>query len=166
MKDLPDFVLNKEYENYYLLDDQQEAEIRDQIFYFSSRIGGKEILVDIRNLAVSEEYKQYQFTRLVVSPGAKLDLFKNKVDDRFYLDSFVGHYYLNDDTNLWEFYYSALTSLCIFACNNEVKDIYEEIFNPYEENTIKQKLDFLFLMVDEKRKNEFVEKLYENYHWK
>lgn len=166
MKDLPDFVFNKEYENYYLLSEDQDFSIRKEIFNFSSRIGGKEILVDIRNLSLDKKYKQYQFSRLTVSPNTKFSLFDTIVGQDLFLESLIGHYYISDNTHQWEYYCSVMAELCVFACNNEVKDIYEELFNPYGESTIKTKLDMLFFMVDEKKKNEFVEKLYKNYHWK
>jgi len=167
---LPKYILRKNFKNLFLFFDSEiyyKELFNKNIQEFSNKIGGKEVIVEVMNFKLFEEYKKYSIIKIPNTNKKSLDILEEipLIDDKFVGD-LLGDYYIYDDTREWEFFVTIIDEVAVFGCNDDVLSIFLDIFQPYKEDTFEEKLKGIYCCCSsEKERNKFIKELCANYNW-
>jgi len=165
---LPKYILRKKFKNLFLFFDSEiyyRELFNKNIQEFSDKTGGKEVIVEVMNFKLFEEYKKYSIIKIPNTNKKSLEILEEipLIDDKFVGD-LLGDYYIYDDTKEWEFFVSILDEVAVFGCNDDILPIFMDIFQPYKEDTLEDKLRMIYgCCSSEKNRKKFIEKLCANY---
>ncbi|MGD9492952.1 MAG: hypothetical protein AB7V36_06315 [Bacteroidales bacterium] len=164
MKRFPDFMLREKRSNYYLLEISQFYycfDFNKQLIEFSNYLSGNELTIESIGLEYYRDKCPPQYIKInTKKPMAHEDI------NNIYLIYLMVDYYIYDNTNKWEFFGSETQEIAVLGCDDDVKSNFEEIFQPYKEQSLVDKLKWLPIFNDEKYKQEYIATLCKNYGWK
>lgn len=167
---LPNYILRKKFDHCFLFSDSEiyyKDNFNTNIQDYSIRNGGNEIIVEIMNFKLIENYQKFSIIKIPNSDKKSL----SKLGDIMLIadqsvEDLLGDYYISDSTNKWEFYVSLLDEIAIFGCNNDSLNLFLEIFNPYKEESFEEKLSLIFTNCNsESFRRDLINKLIDNYKW-
>jgi hypothetical protein len=167
---LPNYVLRKKFKHCFLFS-ESEVSYKDvfnqNIQKFSNALLGKEIIVEIMNFKLIDEYSSFSIIKIPNSDSSSLSRLGeiSLIDDQS-VEDLLGDYYIFDDTREWEFYVSLIDETVVFGCNSKVLDVFLNIFEPYKEVSFKEKLKEIYGCCNiEIERNIFITELCKNYNW-
>lgn len=167
---LPNYVLRKKYEHCFLFSDSEvyyKEFFNKNIQKFSNTLLGKEIIVEIMNFKLIEEYSSFSIIKIPNSDSSSLSKLAeiSLIGDQS-VEDLLGDYYIFDNTGEWEFYVSLLDETAVFGCNSKILDVFLNIFEPYKEISFEDKLKDIYgcCNIEIERKT-FITELCKNYNW-
>lgn len=165
-KELPEYIFKKNYDSFYLLTEFDivfNKKFTEKLNVFSKKTDSKKLSI---NLEVPLEYSSLVPNKIELIDSDNLDDFYEMgtdVDGNELLYYMI-NFFINDSSGLWEIYVSIENEISIIGCSNQISSLFEVIFNPYEEESLKQKYKIISDMFsNEKVKIEFIESLERNY---
>ncbi len=167
-KKLPKYILRRSFDYHFLFTDYEvnyNDQFNKQIQEFSKKNGGIEIIVEIMNFKQIKEYKKYSIIKISNTDSRSLSVLENipLIRDQSVSD-LLGYYYIFDDTKEWEFYVSIIDETSVFGCNNSCIENFREIFKPYKDFTLNDKIKEIYSCCDIREKRQFfIKELCNNY---
>lgn len=170
--ELPDFVLKKKYDYYYLFSDSEityRKEFSDKLNSFIELSDSKyanielivppqtEYLINKKNFIIpnKETESLYDFY------GIHINVKNNSIIPLHKFD-----YFLFDKEGMWEAYSSSCSELFIFGCNQEINTLFYDLFKPYDEIKLQQKyVEVSSIFRYESDKVKYINTLEQSYHF-
>jgi len=171
MKVLPEFVHRKDYSNYYLFSDSEilrNKVFNERIKLFSNKVNGEKITIE---MVLTKEAESIIKSKFVIIPNNESYSFEEF--DEKYIDFEKGNllfyssfnFYVFDETKDWEIYCSTTQDIAIFGCNRNILNEFLNIFKPYEEESFKEKMNWIGNFCKENYRNEYLNQLKKNYQF-
>ncbi len=133
------------FDYYYLFEDHEifnRPSFHMKIREFSKKIGGKKLIFDLFNLEWIERYKNKTKLEIPHSNECILEIldntFVNKTESYGLL---LFEYRFYDDTGKWMGYCNVGYDFGMVGCNKEVNNTFLSLIDPYEELSLKEKLN-------------------------
>lgn len=167
---LPQYVFRKSYLGLFLFSDTEISYNNGFnlcIQEFSNRIGGNEITVEIMNFKQIEEYAKFSIIKIPNTDTRSLSKLADipLIDDQS-VEDLLGCYYIFDNTREWEFYVSLVEETAVFGCSKRCIKVFKDIFKPYKEITLDNKLNDIYNFCKSKdERDAFIGDLCKNYNW-
>jgi len=166
---LPEYILRKKFKNLFLFFDTEihyDELFNSNVQEFSNKIGGKEVVIEVMNFKEIDEYKEYSIIKIPNTEQKSLSILGDIPLATLTVEDLLGDYYIYDDTREWEFFVTIIDEVAVFGCNDDVLPVFIDIFQPYKEDTLEEKLKGIYGWTSsEKEKKEFIKKLCANYKW-
>ncbi|TPG38202.1 hypothetical protein [Flavobacterium pectinovorum] len=166
IKELPDYIFNKNYDNFYLLTEYDiifNEKFTKNLNIFCKRLNSEKLLI---KLEVPLEYNSLVPNRIELTDSSNLSNFYemsanvNEAGLMYYMLNF----FINDSSELWEIYVSLENELSVIGCSKEISSLFEVLFNPYKDESVQLKYKIIGDMFDdEELKILFIESLERNY---
>lgn len=164
--ELPKYIFKKKYDKFYLLTEYDIVFNHDFTLKFNNflkTIGYKELTIELdinqivvpRNIVITNPIKLDEYYETDVSINETL------------VPLYMINFFIYDNSRLWEIYVSIEHELCIIGCNDNVNSILEIVVNPYEEESIEQKIKIIGdKFKDPNVKKEYINLLEKNYNFR
>ncbi|MEI7596519.1 MAG: hypothetical protein WCK02_12280 [Bacteroidota bacterium] len=171
MKELPEFVHRKVYSNYYLFSDCEilrNESFNKKIKLFSKKISGEKVVIEMLLMDWALSHIGSKFFIIPNNESYSFEKFDEKCIEFgngsiFFYSSF--NFYVYDETNEWELYCSTTQDIAIFGCNRSILNEFLNIFNPYKEESFKEKMNWIGNIFKESYRSEYLNKLKNNYQF-
>lgn len=170
MSDITKNLFQKEFKYYYLFLESEvllNPEFSQQLELFIKTIKSGRLHI---NINFPPEYKFIIESRVNIDDPISASL-NNFYNLEFHLGQnmvplYAFDYFVTDNTGVWELYVSSNNELCIFGCDENVNSAFEVIYEPYGEETLSAKYEFLKLRFnDEAASEDFIAQLESNFHF-
>ncbi len=169
MKELPDFLLTKKFDNYYLflesevLSNEFSSQLTTWIDILLTRhfVIELNILDEVRTELISTKFIVPSINVRTLEGFHKLQYKVN--NDYLFFNIF--DYWIRDSSLEWEGYISSSHEVCVWGCNNVVKHEFEELFQPYKKQKLDDKLlEYGSRFGDIDKTKEYMSELKKNYN--
>ena len=163
----PDNIFDENFDFNYLYSESDiiwNNEFSSKLFEFTKALKSEFLVFEILN---PEEYNHLFEKKIIINNITTQQItdvynINSKVDPELY-PLFVFSFYIYDNTKKWRIYASEDYEIGIFGCEKSVNSLYEVIFKPYAEESLTQKNSLVSSRLFEQYRNEYIEKLEENY---
>jgi hypothetical protein len=165
-RDLPNYVFEKKYDNFYLLTEFDvifNDEFTKKIDLLLKKIGTNEIIIE---LEIPLSYQSVVPNKVQIPKPISLNNFyeMKKVVNKTDLFYYMFNFFISDESKLWKIYVSLEKEISILACLNEENSTFKSIINPYKEENLEQKYKIISDMFGTPNdKKEFIDNLEHNY---
>jgi hypothetical protein len=162
----PNNVFDKKYAYYYLFS-SGEIVMKDDFYVRLARLINENNSNRLTiKLKVPKELKNEAPAELIlVKPNSKMidDFYSQEIKSGS-LPLHAFDHYMHDDYDQWEAFISDNHEIGIFACNKKVNALFVKIFQPYDDTSINDKLNFIKLRFkDTNAAKAYVETLRKSY---
>jgi hypothetical protein len=163
----PNNVFDKSFGFNYLYSNSDiiwNDDFSSKLFEFTKALNSEELIFEILN---PEEYNHLFEKKIVINNITTQQIINvydinSKIDIELY-PLLTFSFYIYDNTDRWRIYASDSYEIGIFACDKKVNSLYEVIFKPYAEESLKQKNSLVSSRLFEEYKKEYINELEENY---
>lgn len=167
IKKLPNYIFEKQYDNYFLLT-ELDIIFNYQFYYdfieFFNESGNENLIFElerINDIEISNMFFKYKNPK--VSDFEEFYETEVKLNDKNVLNHFLNHFIYGELKN-WEIYISPEYEMSIFACNNQIVDKFSSIIKPYHEESFNTKVKIIGdMFTDENTRKVFFTNLFNNY---
>jgi hypothetical protein len=148
IKELPNQVFSKEYDNFYLFTEFDI--IFNEIFYeklnlFMSEIDCNKLLIRIDEMSLNNLPTFNKSFKFECPDKNTLKGFYERelvIDDRN-VPIYCLNHFIYDEKGGWEIYVSLENEMSILGCSNNLKSVFVNLFEPYKEESLQTKLKII-----------------------
>lgn len=167
--EFPNYVHRKNFDYHYIFNENEIFDIQfcKKLKQFSTAINGEIVIFE---LLIPDETKQFVKNDKISVLNDSSDLISSFFELKeningtlIYYSSF--NFFINDRSNEWEIYCSSTYNLIIASCMRNVNKLFVQYFNPYEKNTIRNKLEESAITLNDDARNKFIEMICANYNF-
>lgn len=140
IKELPELVFNKRYDNFFLLTEFDvifNEDFYKELISFIKELGANKLFFSLEDLTdnISSATKRIEFINVSVEELKKFYEMHVEFNEKTIPIHYINHF-IYDDSHQWEIYVSRENELSIFGCDDKIKTLFFDIFKPYQEETL------------------------------
>ena len=163
--------LNIQYTNYYLFLDTEiiyKDDFSEKLSIFMKNLKSKNLTIKVR--LPKEGYLVFPDPIEILNPNVEAlsDFYQKELrhDNHNSLPICMFDYNMYDESGTWEVYVSFNQEFAVFGCNDDVNSLFNVIFQPYSEESLEEKYDWIkSRFADDFSKNKFINDLESTYNF-